>query len=164
MATTLNTTHEDLYTDIRKYLLSLFPDCEVIRGYSNNVPLPKTPFMLMNIINETDLNTNIDYFHKTEGIGQISRSVEVAMQIDFYGESSSYSSRVFANLWRDYHACSRLERCQPLYIDPPKYLPLSNEYAEFEQRWMVTAYMTYNPIVTYEQDFVSEATIILDNL
>ena len=50
-------TLDDIYTEVRAMLLGLF-SCEVVRGYSNNVPLPKPPFVVMNILNETAAATN----------------------------------------------------------------------------------------------------------
>nr|DAO90967.1 MAG TPA: tail completion protein [Caudoviricetes sp.] len=38
MAATLSVTQSEIYKDVRRYLLGLFTDCEVIQGYSNNVP------------------------------------------------------------------------------------------------------------------------------
>lgn len=158
MATTLNTTHTDIYTDVRRYLLSLFPDNEVVQGYSNNVPLPNPPFILMNLITETDLNTQINGFHGN-GQATVTRSVETALQLDFYGEESGNRARIFQNLWRDYYTCEILGKCQPLYSDNLRYIPLTNEEQEFEERWNITAYLTYNPTITHGQDYVQSVDV-----
>lgn len=162
MAATLNITHDDIYADIRAYLLGLFPAWEVVQGYSNNVPLPNAPFVLMNIINESDVSTNVHKYDKAAQIATVTRTVETMMQLDFYGEQSGETARIFVNLWRDYHATERLTKCQPLFCEQPKYLPWSNEYGEFEQRWLVTAYLSYNPAVTHAQDFVTHAEIVTE--
>lgn len=161
MAATLNISHDDIYADVRQYLLTLFPDIEAVRGYSNNVPLPNAPFVLMNIITETDLNTPINEF-QGNGRATVSRSVETAMQLDFYGKESGERARAFQNLWRGYHACDNLEKCRPLYSDPLRYIPLSNEEQNYEERWSLTAYLTYCPVITYEQDSVQDVKLSLN--
>ena len=62
MATTL----DDIYRDVRALLLGLF-SCEVIRGYSNNVPLPKPPFILMNILHDSAASTNEHRYSVVDG-------------------------------------------------------------------------------------------------
>lgn len=163
MAATLNTTHTDIYTDVRRYLLSLFPDNEVIQGYGNNVPLPNSPFVLMNIITETDLNAQINTFDGDD-TATASRSVETALQLDFYGSRSGERARVFQNLWRDYHACEHLEKCQPLYSESIRYIPLTNEEQNFEERWSITAYLTYNPTITHRQDYVHSVGVSIQHI
>lgn len=163
MAATLNTTHADIYIDVRRYLLSMFPDNEVVQGYSNNVPLPNAPFILMNIITETDLNTQINEFSGS-GKATSARSVETAMQLDFYGKESGERARVFQNLWRDYYACEWLQKCQPLYSDNLRYIPLTNEEQNYEERWSVTAYLTYNPTITHDQDYVNSVDVSIQQI
>lgn len=163
---TLNTTHNDIYREVRAYLLGLFhlEGDQVIRGYSNNAPLPNPPFILMNIIHEQALSTNAYDYSIDEGNVEVMQSLEIQMQLDFYGETSGEISRKFCTLWRDFHACERLERCQPLYCDEPKYLPFTNEASEYEERYMVTAYLTYNPVITHEQDFITNPRISIHSL
>lgn len=163
---TLNTTYDDIYREVRALLLGLFRlgENNVIRGYSNNVPLPSSPFILMNIIHEQALSTNVhDYSLEAENV-EVMQSVEVMIQIDFYGETSGQMARQFCTLWRDFYACERLQCCQPLYCDEPKYLPFTNEANEYEERFMVTARLTYNPTLTHEQDFITNPSITLSHL
>lgn len=164
MATALNVTQAEIYKDVRRYLLGLFPDCEVIQGYSNNVPLPNAPFILMNIIRESEMNTQINEWKPLDGLADVTRSIEVAMQLDFYGVDSGRNVRVFSTLWRDYHACERLEVCQPLYADEARYIPLTNEEQEFEARWSITASLTYNATVTHTQDFIESASVSINRI
>ncbi|AIK89334.1 hypothetical protein Q7267_08640 [Glaesserella parasuis] len=158
MAADITTTHDDIYREVRAYLLGLFSleGERVIRDYSNNVPLPHSPFILMNIIYEQSLSTNVHSYDVENALASVMQSVEVQMQIDFYGETSGQMARIFCNLWRDYHACDRLEKCQPLYCDEPRYLPFTNEASEYEERYTVTARLAYNPVVVHAQDFITK--------
>ena len=164
MAAKLDKTHDDIYADVRAFLINLFPlpDEKVIRGYSNNVPFPQAPFICINIITESALATNVNEY--AEESGRVMQTQEVQMQVDFYGQQSGEMSRTFANLWRDFYACDRLSVCQPLYTNDPQYLPFTNESSDFEERWMVSAYLNYNPVVTHEQSRVSAIDISINNL
>ncbi|OBX10411.1 hypothetical protein QV09_05525 [Gallibacterium salpingitidis] len=162
MAAELNTTHNDIYREVRALLLGLFHlnGDQVIRGYSNNVPLPKNDFILMNIIHEQALSTNSYNYSKEAGNVEILQSTEVQMQIDFYGKTAAVNARVFCNLWRDFYSCEHLSHCQPLYCDNPQYLPFTNEKNEYEERYTVTVHLTYNPVITHEQEFIEKAGTI----
>lgn len=162
----LNTTYDDIYREVRAFLLGLFrlEGERVIRGYSNNAPLPQSPFILMNIIHEQALSTNTHDYSLDEQNTEVMQSMEVQMQIDFYGATSGQMARQFCTLWRDFYACERLQCCQPLYCDDPKYLPFTNEANEYEERFMVTAHLTYNPLIVHDQDFITNPSITLQHL
>lgn len=159
MAAELNISHNDIYREVRALLLGLFslPEESVIRGYSDNVPLPEDDFILMNIIHEQALSTNCYNYSSEENNVEVKQSTQVQMQVDFYGSRAGNFSRTFCNLWRDFYACEKLSCCQPLYCDDPKYLPFTNEKNKYEDRYLVTAYLTYNPVITHDQDFVEKA-------
>lgn len=153
MAATLNIGENDIYTEVRAFLRGLF-SCEVIRAYSNNVPLPKAPFVLTNILGTADAATNEHAYDKTAGKAGVSRATAVRMQLDFYGAGSEERCRIFTHLWRDFYTCEQLRQCQPLYTDDARFMPLSNEEADFEERWTVTAHLAYCPTVTHGQEYV----------
>ena len=102
-------TLDDIYTEVRAMLLGLF-SCEVVRGYSNNVPLPKPPFVVMNILNETAAATNEHAYAVADETAAVSRPSEIQMQLDFYGEEAGQMAQKTVLLWRDFYACERL--CQ----------------------------------------------------
>ncbi|WP_245853750.1 phage neck terminator protein [Necropsobacter massiliensis] len=107
MATELNTTHNDIYREVRELLLGLFnlSGERVIRGYSDNVPLPEGGFILMNIIHGQDLSTNSHNYSVERGNVEVTQSVELQMQIDFYGDQVRNFARTFYKLWRDFYSC-----------------------------------------------------------
>lgn len=162
MAAALKNTHNDIYKEVRALLLGLFllPEENVIRGYSNNVPLPNGNFILMNIIHEQQLATNLHRYSFEDGQADVQQSVEMQIQLDFFGEQAGEFSRTFANLWRDEYACEQLKMCQPLYADNPRYLPFTNEEEQFEERWTVTANLQYNPVVMHSQEFITEVQAV----
>lgn len=92
----LTINHDAIYREVRLLLLSLFPleGEQVIRGYSNNVPLPKPPFILLNIINERPVATNSHSYNVDDASAEVLQSLELQMQLDFYGEN--------AGVWQKY--------------------------------------------------------------
>ena len=103
-------TLDDIYTEVRAMLLGLF-SCEAVRGYGNNVPLPKPPFVVMNILNETDAATNEHAYAAADKAAAVSRQSEIQMQLDFYGAEAGQMAQKTVLLWRDFYACER--RCMP---------------------------------------------------
>lgn len=163
MAATLNINEDDIYTEVRALLRGLF-SCEVVRGYSNNVPLPKASFVLMNILNDSPRSTNEHHYDVAAGQAIAGQASEMQMQLDFYGTESGAMARIFVGLWRDFYACERMKKCQPLYANQPRFMPLTNEESNYEARWTVTASLSYYPTVTHEQAFVNAFDIELNPL
>ncbi|MFU8618188.1 LIC_12616 family protein [Neisseria sp. LACPHL-SPEC-2024-00856] len=153
-------TLDDIYTEVRAMLLGLF-SCEVVRGYSNNVPLPKPPFVVMNILNEAAASTNEHAYDAADETAAVSRQSEIQMQLDFYGEEAGRMAQETVLLWRDSYACERLESCRPLYADPARFMPLTNEEGGYEERWTAAVYLSYAPQAEYPQQFVNAFDLTL---
>lgn len=153
-------TLDDIYADVRSLLLGLF-DCEVIRGYSNNVPLPKPPFVLMNILNETAAATNEHAYSPADETAAVSRQSEIQMQLDFFGAEAGQMAQKTVLLWRDFYACERLKFCQPLYVGLARFMPLTNEESEYEERWMTTVHLAYAPQAEHQQKFINAFDLTL---
>lgn len=158
MAATINTTDQDLYTAIRSFILGLIPDAEVFQGIDNGVPLPIDGFIVMTIISHVRLATNID----TWGINTHSaqQSIRIRMQIDCYGEISGDWASIIATKLRDVYGTDNMPATvQPLHADEPEMIPLINDEAQYEQRWMVSTMLQYNPIVTTPGDTFDTAVV-----
>ena len=153
-------TLDDIYTEVRAMLLGLF-SCEVVRGYSNNVPLPKPPFVVMNILNEAAAATNEHAYAVADETAAVSRQSEIQMQLDFYGAEAGQMAQKTVLLWRDFYACERLKSCQPLYADPARFMPLTTEESEYEERWMTTVHLAYAPQAEHPQQFVNAFDLTL---
>ncbi|QIA76174.1 LIC_12616 family protein [Rodentibacter caecimuris] len=166
MATELSTSHDDIYRELRSYLLALFnlPQDNVIRGYSNNVPLPNGDFILMNILHEKALSTNAHNYSINESNTEVSHTAEIMIQLDFYGESAVKMAKTFCLLWRDFYACEHFTCGSPLYCDEPKFMQFINERSEYENRWLVTAYFNYNPVITHQQEFITDPLIQINKV
>lgn len=157
----LDVTHEDLYIDIRRFLLGLFPEAarQVIKSMQNNQPLPENA-IVMNMLFEHNLNEAVtDYGLETEAY--VTNSVEARLQLDFYGIDAQRRSRIVYNLWKNYYATDRLKVCQPLYVQSYNRHPYVNDSNKYEDRWILDLALNYLPRVTHYQDFAEEAKVTI---
>lgn len=180
----LNVTQQEIYKDIRLFLLGLFPGSEkqVIQAAQNNNPLPYGA-IVMQILFATNLDVAVvsdtevigpDHmgfegtgfqpfgqavFYASSGPNAVSiqNSVEVRMQLDFYGETAEPRSRIINNLWRTFYGCERLKTCQPLYVQSYNRHVYVNDSNQYEDRWILDVALQYNPQVTIGQDYTSIA-------
>lgn len=160
---TMTLTQNDIYKSVRSFLVNLFETQDVIRSIQNGSPLPLNA-IVMNIINETDLDVPVSRYQYERGEATVQTSVEMLMQIDFYGDQAHDRARTLANLWRNHYATDRLENCQPLYAKNPIHAPFVNEKSMYEDRYIVELSLQYNPYVTHDQTFIDATDITLINV
>lgn len=158
---TLNATHQEIYKDIRAFLLGLFPGSEkqIIQSIQNNQPLPNNA-VVMNILFSSNFDTAVTTYRPSTA-ADIQNSVEVRMQLDFYGKDAESRSRIVNNLWRNDYACERLSVCQPLYVQSHNRHPYVNDSNQYEDRWIMDVGLQYNPQVNVAQDFADSALITI---
>lgn len=153
-------THEDIYTEVRSYLIGLF-SCPVVRGYQNNSPLPADG-IVMTVISERDFDYASNYYTESDDEDiysvDIQKSVEVVMQLDFYGVESQKRVRHVANVWQSEFSTNKLVKCQPLYSKQPMQMQYINEKNQYEQRWMLEVLLQYNPCFTHDQQYLDVPT------
>lgn len=142
--------NEDIYTEIRDYLIELF-DCDVLQARNNNSPLPQDCITML-IQFEKDLDMTSTYFDGATSKSQAQTSVEMIMQLDFWGGKAGAKARQTSTLWRSIYTTERLKKCQPLYANNPKNLQYVNEKMDYEERYMLEIALQYNPFYTYNQE------------
>jgi hypothetical protein len=144
---TITVTHGDLFLEVREYLIELF-QCEVVQGFNNDVPAPIDGIVL-HVLFERDLDYTANYYHPETSDMTAQRSVELTMQLDFYGNEADSRARVVANLWQSGYTTERLKKCQPLYNESPRKNVFVNEANRYENRVMLDVKLQYNPEFTY---------------
>ena len=164
MPTVINLTDQDIYEDIKQYLESFCP-CPVLQGYPENSPPPSGDFVYMNILfsknmaldtfNSYDKDLDESYVHEFR---------QTTIQLDFYGPSSEKLASTFEILWKNHHACEGLKVCQPLYVVSCIRSVIANETQSYEDRWIVTATLQYNPTVTHDQEFINQIPINISHV
>lgn len=160
---TLNVTHQEIYKDVRAFMLGLFPGAElqIIQAAQNNNALPHNA-MVMQILFQRNFDVAVEtMLPPTEAA--IQNSVEVRMQVDFYGVQAEARSRTVSNLWRSSFGCDGLKVCQPLYLQSLNRSVYVNDSNQYEDRWIMDVALQYNPQVTVAQDFTDTAPVITIN-
>lgn len=163
LATVANTL-TDVYTALGGFIVSMLglSAGQVIQGYPNRTAMPVGPFVAMTAMLKKRLRTNVDNFAGTisspPAPGPVTSEMgqQVDIQLDVYGPQSSDWADILVTLLRDNVACVALApKCQPLYADDPIRSPLIDAEAQYEDRWIVTARIQYNPVTTTAQDYAT---------
>lgn len=156
----LNVTQDEIYKDVRKFLLELFPGSEkqIIKSAQNNQPLPNNA-VVMQVLFTNNLDQAVTTTLPPDAEA-IQNSVEVRLQLDFYGAMAEQRSRVVATLWRTNFACERLSVCQPLYVQSYNRHPYINDSNQYEERWIMDLGLQYNPQVNVAQGFTDSPPVI----
>jgi len=156
----LSVTQQEIYKDVRAFLLGLFPGSEkqIIQAAQNNNPLPNQAVVIQVLFSKNLDIAVVTPLPPTEAA--IQNSVEVRMQIDFYGVNAEARSRVVANLWRTGYACDLLTACQPLYVQSHDRHIYVNDSNQYEDRWIIDLGLQYNPQVTVAQGFSDSPPVI----
>jgi hypothetical protein len=156
MTASVSISQADVFTALRSFILGLI-SCEVVQGLGNGVPPPVAPFIAMTPLYFERLSTNTtEYVDPTPTTGSqgICQHIMWVVQIDCYGPSSQDWAVVLTTLFRDPYAVTALgANVTPLHADDPKQIPIVDGEENFEQRWLITAYLQYNPVVTIPMQF-----------
>lgn len=160
MAAVLNIEQRELYREIRSFLLGLFPDAgpQVIIGMQNNNPLPDNA-VVMQVLFTSNLDETSIYHDPDEGLAHAQNSVEVRLQLDFYGALAEKRSRIVYNTWKSHYGFNAMELCKPLYVQSHTRHPYINDSNQYEDRWIMDLALQYNPVVTYPQDYADETQL-----
>ena len=153
--------HYEIITEIRKFIINTVDgveDKQVIRDTQNFAALPKNAITIA-VIYDSEMDYSVNVYEPDKGRTLVQSSMEVLMQIDFYGDKASERSRTLAQLWRNGCAYERLEKCKPLYVQSRQRSPYINESNLYENRYILELTLQYNPVVGYDQDYVDTAEI-----
>lgn len=177
MAATISITEKNVCAALRSFMLGfLASDVEVVRAQDNDVSEPQGPdFVMMNVISLPRLATNVDTYTDpaaSGGTGAGTRNsmqaIKMGVQLDVHGPNSADNSAMITTLFRDEYACIQFAAInpdiQPLYCDEPKQVPFINGENLYEQRWIITAAIQYNPVTQTPQDFFDQVQVEIINV
>lgn len=158
-----------IFTRLRAWLLTIVPGgTEVLQGPLNRVPLPVAGFVLMTLLFQKRLRTNVHEYTDTgnpgppadQGTKRIEQGTELHIQLDFYGPDAADWAVAVSILFRDPEGCEGMApELSPLYIDDGKFAPLVTGEAQYQNRVVSTARFQYNPAVTIAQQFADSADV-----
>ena len=166
-AATVSPTISDVYTALGNFIVTQLgiTNAQVTQGYGNRVAMPTPPsagFVVMTAMSKKRLRTNVDSFAQTSDAAPAPGPVtseqgqQVDIQLDCYGPLASDWADILTTLLRDDIGCIALApTCAPLYADDPIRAPLTNAEQQYEDRWLITARIQYNPVTTTGQEYAT---------
>jgi len=173
MTLTVTPNFDALMVKLGDFIASILPSAPdpvppVIQLQANrtSMPPPVPGFVGMTPRVQARIATNFESWDADDPLVdsvQLEQSVRVAVQCDFYGAASANWAVMFSTVMRSEYGCRQLAPiAAPLYNDDPRQAPLANGEEEYEQRWIVTAYVQYNPVTSTPEQFatVLEASLI----
>ncbi|QNT78278.1 phage neck terminator protein [Entomobacter blattae] len=136
---------------LRAYLLSLFPDIEVVFGFENSLPAPARPYVRITPVDCIRLSTP-----RHEQIGDSSfliQPLKLVEHMAFYGEKAAWQIRRFMALFATDHGFEWFKHhtrySSPLYIEEIKQGTQVNESALFENGWVCEVSLQHNVCIPY---------------
>lgn len=173
MTLTVTPAFNTLYPKLADFIAGILPTVPsappVIQMPNNrtSMPPPVPGFVGMTARVQRRLATNFEAWTRDPMVPPTEvaklQPIAVAIQLDFYGADSNDWAVMFSTVFRDEYGCEQLAPLMaPLYCDDPRFAPLDNGEEEYESRWIVTAYVQYNPVTSTPQQFADslEATLI----
>lgn len=148
-------SYKDMYDLVGKFLQKAIPikgaKLTIIQGLGNRVSTPKTPYVLMNIVDENRLSSNESYYRDRYKI-LWSRS-QVTMTLMFVGNENIPAlqmAKAFTIRFNDAWASEQFEHYKeplfPLYSDEVKIeSSFVNAEDQYEDVCSVDAYFEYHP-------------------
>jgi hypothetical protein len=156
-------TEAQLMEDLGKFLVAC-SGVEVIQGQTNRTPEPKSAdFIVMTPSHRARQATNWTTYAKQNADAiSYTQPTEVRVQLDFHGDASADVAQVIGTLFRSSAAVDAFrEGISPLYADDAAQMPFLNGENQYENRWVVMAYLQVNPTVSTPQQFADTVRVDL---
>jgi hypothetical protein len=171
MTAVVDTTLEQVLTEIGTFIVAQLglATGQLVVSYPNRASNPPAGpgWIDMTVATRTRLNTNIDGWDMTIDDPTMTTQEshwQLGVQIDCYGPVAEQWVLILETLFRDEVGCDALTFSQPLYADEGTRAPVENDSQQYENRWVMTAYFQYDPVVSTAQDFADTLTIDLVNV
>jgi len=152
--------NSDVFTALRSFLQTVLGGIEVVQGKDNQVPMPEGDFVLMTAGAQKRLATNIDEytFDLVDGDSKsIQQKIEYGIQLDVYGANAANNAVIISSTLRDSFAYEQFpDNVKPLYCDDPMQLEFVNDQAQYERRFMIMAYLQFDPTVVVPAQMATE--------
>ena len=160
---TPSVTESQVMAAMTAFLTTILPSNVNIRKAQGNLTAePRGPdFVLLTPVRRRRLGTTIDIWDPIEGETTYTEPMQVDVQLDFHGETSTDNATTFQILFRDAYAYDFLNplNVAPLYCDDGQQMPFINDQDQFEDRWVLTASMQINPALIIAQQSANTLTV-----
>lgn len=131
----------------------------IVRGQQNQVNPPQPAFVKVTEILRKNLDTPTFENSTDPNVQQaaIGNSKQLDIQIDFYGSNSANWSAAVESVWRSPYAPEQFPAgIAPLYCSDAHQGPLITGEEQYENRWVITASLEYNPLVIVPQQSATQ--------
>jgi hypothetical protein len=169
MAVAVTPTQSEMLTKLIALIATIIPTgVQVIQGLGNRAAIPAGPFVAVTVISQRRMATNDESYtddFPVVGTRNVAANWNIDVQVDFFGPLSGDWATAFATLFRDDYGCDFLApECQPLYADAPRQAPWVSSESQWTKRWIVTASLNWNELVSVSQQFADAADVTLLNV
>lgn len=154
-------TIDDVITDLIAFLQPFVGNTvtpndptPIVRGQVNQVNPPQPAFVKVTEILRRPLDTPVFENSTDKNIQQatVTNTKQFDIQIDFYGSNAGDWSAAFENVWRSPYSPDQFPAgIAPLYCSDAHQAPLITGEEQYENRWVITASLEYNPVVIVSQ-------------
>lgn len=130
---------------------------EIIRGQTNDVPPPSSPFIELTEILQTQLSTTRIKNIPSNDTASYLMPARLDIQMDFYGKEAGDMCRIAQTMLRSLYAVEKFpDGIKPLYCNEGIQAPLITGERQFETRWSLTLSLQYNAPTVIDQEFFDQ--------
>lgn len=164
----ISPVNKSVFNALRAFIVSVLPaGVEVIKGLGNDVPPPKGGYVAMTPLRQPAISTNLHTLNPDQTT-TVTAPTEYDVQIDCYGPDSSDWARMLVTMFRDPYGCdsfaASLPGSAPLYCTDPRQAPLITGEENYQQRWVFSALLQYNPEITVAQQSATTLVVVPVNV
>jgi hypothetical protein len=124
----------------------------IIRAQVNRVPPPATGYIELRELLIVDLETPSVKMIQANAQINIKTPKRIDIQVDFYGPLAGDQCTAVKTVYRSPYAPLQFpDGIKPLYCSDGQQGPLITGEEQYENRWVITASLQYNPVVAIPQ-------------
>lgn len=152
---------DDIFEAMVTFLSPIVGNAPVVRGNNNRVPLPDAPCVVITEVTQADLEVPYAIYDDTNIKDVMHGPKRFDIQCDFYGNEAGDFCSMAKTAFRSAYGFNAFpDGIKPLYTNDGMQNPLTTGEQQYENRWMLTVSLQYNPTFTVPQ--VSADTITLN--
>lgn len=140
----------------------------IVRGQTNRVPMPITGFVKFQETIESDLETPTFTNSVDPNVQQatITTPTRIDIQVDFYGPSAGDWCKAVKAVFRSSYSPDQFpDGIAPLFCSDGNQAPLITGEEQYENRWILTASLQYNPdVIVLQQSATKLKMNIIEDL
>lgn len=166
MGLTVSITLQNVFQALGTFIVQVLPpSVAVIQLPVNRVAMPPVSpgFVGMTAVLQSRIMTNLDKWSPSAvnpTAIDIEQAIKLSVQLDCYGATAADWAVILSTVLRDEFAVTALApSLVPLYTDAPRFAPLVSGEEQYEERWIVQAFMQYNPVVSTSMQFANAAQL-----